>query len=50
MLYRMPDSNRSREEGLVFLLHDYVLLRGNIKKSTRNGTNGSEFADSAFQK
>ena len=27
MVYRMPDSNRSREEGLVFLLHDYVLSR-----------------------
>ena len=28
MLYRMPDSNRSREERLVFLLHNYLLSRG----------------------
>ena len=28
MLYRIPDSNRSREEGLVFLLHNYVLSCG----------------------
>ena len=26
MLYRMPDNNRSTETGLVFLLHNYVLL------------------------
>ena len=25
MLYRMPDSDRSREEGLVLLLHNYML-------------------------
>ena len=25
MLYRIPDCNRSREEGLVLLLHNYML-------------------------
>ena len=30
MLYRMPDSNRSREEGLVFILYNYLLSRGNV--------------------
>ena len=30
MLYRMPDSNRSREEGLIFILYNYVLSCGNV--------------------
>ena len=28
MLYRMADSNRSREEGLVLILYNYVLSHG----------------------
>ena len=27
MLYRIPDSNRSREQSLVYFLHNYVFLR-----------------------